>query len=32
MINIFNKEFIETFCKNDGTIDWEKLVKYNSEK
>ncbi|MDR2783221.1 MAG: hypothetical protein LBB48_05185 [Treponema sp.] len=32
MINIFNKEFIETFCKNDGTIDWKKLVEYNSGK
>jgi hypothetical protein len=31
-INIFVKEFIENFCNNDGSIDWEKLVKYNSGK
>jgi hypothetical protein len=29
-INIFIKEFIETFCNNTGIIEWEKLVKYNS--
>jgi hypothetical protein len=31
-INIFVKEFIENFCNKDGSIDWEKLVKYNSGK
>jgi hypothetical protein len=32
MINLFTKEFADTFCKKDGTIDWEKLVRFNSEK
>ena len=31
-INIFVKEFIETFCNKNGSIEWEKLVKYNSGK
>ena len=31
-INIFVKEFIEIFCNKDGSIEWEKLVKYNSGK
>ncbi len=30
MINLFTKEFADTFCKNDGSIDWNKLVKFNS--
>ena len=30
MINMFMREFIETFCKKNGCIDWEKLVRYNS--
>lgn len=30
MINVFTKEFTNTFCKNDGSIDWEKLVRFNS--
>lgn len=29
-INLFTKEFGNTFCKEDGTINWEKLVRYNS--
>ncbi|MBF0111720.1 MAG: cytosolic protein [Desulfamplus sp.] len=32
MINKFTKEFANTFCKNNGEIDWEKLVKLNSAK
>jgi len=32
MINKFTKEFIDNFCFSNGDIDWEKLVKYNSEK
>jgi hypothetical protein len=32
MINKFTKEFILDFCKDSGEIDWEKLVKFNSEK
>ncbi len=31
MINIFTKEFANEFCKEDGEIDWEKLVRFNSE-
>lgn len=29
-INIFIKEFTNSFCKENGEIDWEKLVKFNS--
>jgi hypothetical protein len=31
MINNFTAEFINDFCIN-GEIDWEKLVRFNSEK
>lgn len=30
MINKFTKEFADTFCKDNGSIDWEKLVRFNS--
>jgi len=30
MINLFTKEFAEKFCKKDGSIDWEILVKFNT--
>ncbi len=30
MINRFTKEFIDFFCKLDGSIDWAKLMEYNS--
>ncbi|MDR0712962.1 MAG: cytosolic protein [Bacteroidales bacterium] len=30
MINKFTKQFVIDFCKEDGEIDWEKLVKFNS--
>ncbi|MBV9961964.1 MAG: hypothetical protein JO072_06915 [Parafilimonas sp.] len=30
-INIFTKEFADNFCKDDGGIDWIKLVRFNSE-
>lgn len=30
MINKFTKEFAVTFCKDDGSIDWDKLVRFNS--
>ncbi len=30
MINKFTKEFTNDFCKDDGSIDWEKLVRLNS--
>ena len=30
MINKFTKEFANDFCGDDGSIDWIKLVKFNS--
>jgi hypothetical protein len=30
MINKFTKEFSNIFCKDNGDIDWAKLVKFNS--
>ncbi|MEO6330780.1 MAG: PmeII family type II restriction endonuclease [Ginsengibacter sp.] len=30
IINQFTKEFLIDFCKEDGSIDWEKLVRFNS--
>ena len=30
MLNKFEREFINGYCKEDGSIDWEKLVHYNS--
>jgi hypothetical protein len=30
MINKFTKEFITDFCKENGEIDWKKLVEFNS--
>ncbi len=32
MINKFTKEFADTFCKDTGEIDWDKLVKFNSAR
>lgn len=32
MINKFTKEFANDFCKNNGEIDWDKLVRFNSAK
>jgi hypothetical protein len=32
LINRFTKEFIELFCDISGKIDWNRLVKFNSEK
>jgi hypothetical protein len=29
---LFAKEFMEEFCLTNGAIDWEKLVKFSSEK
>jgi len=31
MINKFTKEFSNEFCKGNGEIDWDKLVRFNSE-
>ncbi|MEJ7681184.1 MAG: hypothetical protein WKG06_25730 [Segetibacter sp.] len=30
MINKFTKEFADTFCKEDGSINWDKLIRFNS--
>lgn len=30
MINKFTKEFADTFCMKNGSIDWGKLVRFNS--
>ncbi|MDR1525351.1 MAG: cytosolic protein [Tannerella sp.] len=30
MINKFTKQFANEFCRDDGEIDWEKLVRLNS--
>ncbi len=30
MINKFTKEFVIDFCNDNGEIDWQKLVQYNS--
>jgi hypothetical protein len=32
MINKFTREFTNEFCNVDGEINWQKLVKFNSEK
>jgi hypothetical protein len=32
MINKFTREFSNEFCKENGEIDWEKLVRFNSAK
>lgn len=32
MINKFTREFALDYCDAEGIIDWERLVKYNSEK
>lgn len=30
MVNRFTKEFADTFCLGDGSINWNKLVQFNS--
>lgn len=32
VINRFTLDFSQQFCLKDGSIDWNKLVKFNSEK
>ncbi len=32
MINQFTREFLNDFCRDDGSIDWKKLVIFNSGK
>ncbi len=31
-VNMYVREFTEQFCRQDGSIDWEKLVQFNSGK
>jgi hypothetical protein len=31
ILNLFTQEFMQDFCTN-GKINWEKLVRFNSEK
>ncbi len=31
-INIFDREILNNFCKQNGTIDWKKLAEFNSGK
>ncbi|RMH00496.1 MAG: cytosolic protein, partial [Aquificota bacterium] len=30
LINRLVKEFTNSFCKDDGSVSWEKLLKFNS--
>lgn len=30
MINKFTQEFVDNFCLSDGSIDWKKLIEFNS--
>jgi len=30
VLNKFSKQFIESFCKKNGEIDWERIVEFNS--
>jgi len=29
-VNVYVREFTSDFCEDDGTIDWEKLLRFNS--
>lgn len=31
VVNKFTKNFVNIFCDDNGKIDWEKMVRYNSE-
>jgi len=31
IVNLFTREILNDFCFDDGTIDWEKLVRFNAE-
>ncbi|MDR0673412.1 MAG: hypothetical protein LBF93_07100 [Zoogloeaceae bacterium] len=31
-INLFTLDFIHSFCKENGAIDWEKLVRFNASE
>ena len=30
--NRLTKQFVVSFCKDDGSIDWDKLIEFNSGK
>jgi len=30
VLNIFSRQFFDSFCKKNGEINWEKIVKFNS--
>jgi hypothetical protein len=30
IINVFTREFSNTYCKVDGSIDWDAILKFNS--
>jgi hypothetical protein len=32
LVNRLTKEFLQDFCKENGEIDWDKLVRFNSGK
>lgn len=32
VINRFTRDFSKEFCLKDGSINWEKLVRFNSQK
>jgi hypothetical protein len=32
VINKFTRDFSQDFCLKDGTINWVKLVRFNSQK
>jgi hypothetical protein len=32
ILNLFTNQFFRDYCASDGKIDWDKLVRFNSEK
>jgi hypothetical protein len=32
MINKFTKEFADAFCEDAGSINWDKLARFNSSE
>lgn len=32
VLNRFSEQFISDFCDKDGSIDWQKLLTFNSAK
>lgn len=31
IINVFTRDFSNSYCKDNGEIDWQKIVRFNSE-